>query len=72
METVLSDFQAILNAVNLKFWNSTTDYEKFIAHDDAESIIFYLRNAIEQERKQSELLRKNLALLEKAKREDGV
>lgn len=46
METVLSHMRDAMNAVHAHYWDSMTDYVRFLAHDDAEALTFNLRTAL--------------------------
>jgi hypothetical protein len=72
MEIVLARFREILNAVNGHFWNSTTAYEDFLAHDDAESLTWHLRKALTAERKRRERWSKGIVLPEDVEPEGEV
>jgi hypothetical protein len=49
MERVLASLRMIMHEIELNYWNSTTAYEFFVASDDAESLTYYLSEAVKAE-----------------------
>jgi len=54
MERALAALRAVMNEIQLHYWDSTTDYEFCVAHTDAESLTYYLSVAVKAARKQQE------------------
>ena len=54
MERALAALRSVMNEIQLHYWNSTTEYEFFVAPNDAESLTYYLSEAVKAERKQQE------------------
>ena len=57
MEHALSAIRAVLNKVELHHWNSEVAFEIFVAHDDAETLSYYLKVAVSTEYQRQERLR---------------
>jgi hypothetical protein len=72
METVLSSMRSVMNAVNQRYWNSTTAYEHFLSTDNAESLVFRLRVARKAEAKRNERLNSGIVLPEDWESDDEV
>jgi hypothetical protein len=54
MERALAALRSVMNEIQLHYWSSTTEYEFFVTPNDAESLTYYLSEAVRAERKQQE------------------
>jgi hypothetical protein len=61
MERVLASVRAVLNKIEGHFWQSEVAFTHFLAHDDAETLAYYLKVAADAERRQRERLREGRA-----------
>jgi hypothetical protein len=52
MERALAALRSVMNEIQLQYWDSTTAYEFFVARSDAESLTYYLSEAVKAEREQ--------------------
>jgi len=64
MERALASVRAVLNKIEGHFWQSEVAFAHFLAHDDAESLAYYLKVAIDAENRQRERLLQGRALPE--------
>jgi AbiU2 len=60
MERVLLAVRAILNEVEYHFWQGSIGFEHFIAHDDAENLVHYLKAAVDSESQERERVLRSL------------
>jgi hypothetical protein len=54
MERALAALRAVMNEIQIHYWGSPTEFEEFVARSDAESLTYYLSQAIKAEIKQQE------------------
>ena len=64
METVLSCMRDAMNAVNRRYWDSTTAYEVFFSIHNAETLIYFLCAAHKAEAAREDRLRRGIVLSE--------
>lgn len=64
MEEALSAIRAVLNKIEDHYWNSQVAFEHFLAFDDAETLVHYLRAGVEAEARRRERLSEGRPLAE--------
>ena len=52
MESALAAVRKVLNRINSQYWNSEVDFSEFLALGDAESLVNYLKFAVDAEERQ--------------------
>jgi hypothetical protein len=64
VELALASIRAVLNKINGHFFQTEIDFAPFLADGDAESLVYYLIEALEAERRQRDRLLKGCPLQE--------
>ena len=64
MERALASLRAVLNRIEEHFWRSEVAFAHFLASDDAESLAYYLKVAVDAESRQRERLLQGRAIPE--------